>query len=163
MKRIGKLNGKTVVQGDPNLVKQNEILYKQEPEGIILQERKKNNLENITAGGDSDKIEYFKFNAPNATVDDSIFRQIIATAAFENGDVKGILPYSMFGKGYHYNSILGFTFAGFALNNNGEYAEIHSLAEFFLKDMPDGTTINDVYTRLNVSPITKEEYYDLIK
>lgn len=41
MKRIGKLNGKTVVQGDPNLVKSNQILYKEDSNGIVLQERKK--------------------------------------------------------------------------------------------------------------------------
>lgn len=73
MKRIGKLNGKTVVQGDPNLVKQNEILYKQEPEGIILQERKKNNLENITAGGggsSDSEILYYKFVDNNNTIEE---------------------------------------------------------------------------------------------
>lgn len=51
MKRIGKLNNKIVVQGDPNLVKSNQILYKEDSSGIVLQERKNNNLENITAGG----------------------------------------------------------------------------------------------------------------
>lgn len=58
MKRIGKLNNKIVVQGDPNLVKSNQILYKEDSSGIVLQERKQNNLENITAGGSSDSNNF---------------------------------------------------------------------------------------------------------
>lgn len=66
MKRIGKLNNKIVVQGDPNLVKSNQILYKEDSNGIVLQERKNNNLENITAGGGGSEIKhhYYKFTTP---------------------------------------------------------------------------------------------------
>lgn len=66
MKRIGKINNKIVVQGDPNLVKSNQILYKEGSSGIVLQERKNNNLENITAGGGNGsnnmKISYYKIS-----------------------------------------------------------------------------------------------------
>lgn len=65
MKRIGRLNGKVVVQGDPNLVTKGQILYKQQGNDIILQERKNNKLESITAGegGNSEDSEilYYKF------------------------------------------------------------------------------------------------------
>lgn len=63
MKRIGKLNNKIVVQGDPNLVKSNQILYKEGSNGIVLQERKQNNLENITAGGGSTSDGAFTYKS----------------------------------------------------------------------------------------------------
>lgn len=63
MKRIGKLNNKIVVQGDPNLVKSNQILYKEDSSGIVLQERKNNNLENITAGGGSNSDGAFTYKS----------------------------------------------------------------------------------------------------
>lgn len=58
MKRIGRLNGKVVVQGDPNLVTKGQILYKQQGNDIILQERKNNKLENITAEWNSNSQGY---------------------------------------------------------------------------------------------------------
>lgn len=72
-KRIGFLKGKPVVLSTPNLVKDNEILYKQSQEGIVLQERKKNgNLENITVGGSDysdSEILYYKFVNSDKTFD----------------------------------------------------------------------------------------------
>lgn len=41
MRKIGKLNGKTVVQGDPNLITNNQILYKENNDVVTLKERKK--------------------------------------------------------------------------------------------------------------------------
>ena len=39
MKKIGELHGKSIVQGDPNLVNNSQILYQQDNNGIILKTR----------------------------------------------------------------------------------------------------------------------------
>lgn len=171
MKRIGKLNNKIVVQGDPNLVKSNQILYKEDSSGIVLQERKNNNLENITAGGGgSDKIEYFKFKEPIITIDE-MFKFLMSTVAFENGPMKGIIPYGKFGAGFIYNTILGFAFCGYAINTGAEYVKSTSVKQYLIAIqnsdityIPNPDDIPDtIYEDFGLIPITKEEYYDLIK
>lgn len=144
--RVGTLYGKPVVIGDKNLVTDNEIHV--------------SNLSNSKTDEDNDKIEYFKFKEPHSRIEDSVFIQIIATVAFENGDNKGIVPLSIFGGGFVYHSILGFCSVGFAINSNGEYMEIHSVAEFLSLVYPGK---DDVYNEVGIQPITREEYYNLIK
>lgn len=56
MKRVGKLNGKPVVEGDANKIK-NQILYTTSGGGIELKERKGNTLSNLT--GSSGKCVYY--------------------------------------------------------------------------------------------------------
>lgn len=74
MRRIGILNGKIIVQGDPNIVKPNEILLQKQEENIQLLERNsKGQLNTITGGdnkGDEDTIiikgndYYWKIDSP---------------------------------------------------------------------------------------------------
>lgn len=62
MKRVGRLNGKTIIQGDPNIVTPNQILAKIDPinggggSNIELKERTNSGLKNITS---SDNSIYF--------------------------------------------------------------------------------------------------------
>ena len=62
MKRVGRLNGKTIIQGDPNTVTPNQILAKIDPtnggggSNIELKERTNSGLKNITS---SDDLIYF--------------------------------------------------------------------------------------------------------
>lgn len=67
MKRVGRLNGKTIIQGDPNTVTSNQILAKIDPtnggggvgSNIELKERTNSGLKNITS---SDNLIYFTFS-----------------------------------------------------------------------------------------------------
>lgn len=52
MRRIGTLNGRAVVQGDPNIVKPNEILLQNKEGEISLSKRsEQGELSTITGGG----------------------------------------------------------------------------------------------------------------
>lgn len=55
MRRIGMLNGRAVVQGDPNIVKPNEILLQNKEGKISLSKRsEQGELNTITGGGDKE-------------------------------------------------------------------------------------------------------------
>lgn len=55
MRRIGTLNGRAVVQGDPNIVKPNEILLQNKEGKISLSKRsEQGELSTITGGGDKE-------------------------------------------------------------------------------------------------------------
>lgn len=60
-KKIGVLNGKPVIQGDPNLITKNEILYKNDNNTIQLQERQGNELKSLTnSSSEDEENEYYK-------------------------------------------------------------------------------------------------------
>lgn len=74
MRRIGMLNGRAVVQGDPNIVKPNEILLQNKEGKISLSKRsEQGELSTITGGGDKEDEDtiiikggdyYWKINSP---------------------------------------------------------------------------------------------------
>lgn len=74
MRRIGMLNGRAVVQGDPNIVKPNEILLQNKEGKISLSKRsKQGELNTITGGGDKEDEDtviikggdyYWKIDSP---------------------------------------------------------------------------------------------------
>lgn len=74
MRRIGMLNGRAVVQGDPNIVKPNEILLQNKEGKISLSKRsEQGELNTITGGGDKEDEDtviikggdyYWKINSP---------------------------------------------------------------------------------------------------
>lgn len=74
MKRIGMLNGRAVVQGDPNIVKPNEILLQNKEGKISLSKRsEQGELNTITGGGDKEDEDtviikggdyYWKIDSP---------------------------------------------------------------------------------------------------
>ena len=121
-------------------------------------------------GGDSDKIEYFKFKEPIRDIDE-LFKYLMSTVAFENEPVKGIVPYGIFGGGMVYNTILGFAFCDYAVNTGTEYIKAESVKQYLIiMSNPDITGIpnpddipDTIYEDFGIIPITKEEYYDLIK
>lgn len=103
MKRVGKLNNKIVVQGDPNLVKSNQILYKENSNGIVLQERKKNNLENITAGEETNttiKQYFYRY-------DKDKIMELAGVGGNDEGDVYAAL--GIFGIVYNISKVNGGT------------------------------------------------------
>lgn len=55
MRRIGMLNGRAVVQGDPNIVKPNEILLQNKEGKISLSKRSEQGELNTITGGGGDK------------------------------------------------------------------------------------------------------------
>lgn len=55
MRRIGMLNGRAVVQGDPNIVKPNEILLQNKEGKILLSKRSEQGELNTITGGGGDK------------------------------------------------------------------------------------------------------------
>ena len=55
MRRIGMLNGRVVVQGDPNIVKPNEILLQNKEGKISLSKRSEQGELNTITGGGGDK------------------------------------------------------------------------------------------------------------
>lgn len=58
MRRIGTLNGKPIVQGDKNLLKKNNILYKENNGKIELSEiGDSGKIDNITQGGNNSNSE----------------------------------------------------------------------------------------------------------
>lgn len=62
-KKIGVLNGKPVIQGDPNLITKNEILYKNDNNTIQLQERQGNELKSLTnSSSEDEENEYYEYN-----------------------------------------------------------------------------------------------------
>lgn len=74
MRRIGMLNGRAVVQGDPNIVKPNEILLQNKEGKISLSKRsEQGELNTITGGGDKEDEDtviikggdyYWKIDSP---------------------------------------------------------------------------------------------------
>lgn len=74
MRRIGTLNGRAVVQGDPNIVKPNEILLQNKEGKISLSKRsEQGELSTITGGGDKEDEDtiiikgndyYWKIDSP---------------------------------------------------------------------------------------------------
>ena len=74
MRRIGMLNGRAVVQGDPNIVKPNEILLQNKEGKISLSKRsEQGELITITGGGDKEDEDtviikgsdyYWKIDSP---------------------------------------------------------------------------------------------------
>ena len=74
MRRIGMLNGRAVVQGDPNIVKPNEILLQNKEGKISLSKRsEQGELSTITGGGDKEDEDtviikggdyYWKIDSP---------------------------------------------------------------------------------------------------
>lgn len=74
MRRIGMLNGRVVVQGDPNIVKPNEILLQNKEGKISLSKRsEQGELNTITGGGDKEDEDtviikggdyYWKIDSP---------------------------------------------------------------------------------------------------
>lgn len=74
MRRIGMLNGRAVVQGDPNIVKPNEILLQNKEGKISLSKRsEQGELNTITSGGDKEDEDtviikggdyYWKIDSP---------------------------------------------------------------------------------------------------
>lgn len=74
MRRIGMLNGRAVVQGDPNIVKSNEILLQNKEGKISLSKRsEQGELSTITGGGDKEDEDtviikggdyYWKIDSP---------------------------------------------------------------------------------------------------
>lgn len=74
MRRIGMLNGRAVVQGDPNIVKSNEILLQNKEGKISLSKRsEQGELNTITGGGDKEDEDtviikggdyYWKIDSP---------------------------------------------------------------------------------------------------
>lgn len=74
MRRIGILNGRAVVQGDPNIVKPNEILLQNKEGKISLSKRsEQGELNTITGGGDKEDEDtviikggdyYWKIDSP---------------------------------------------------------------------------------------------------
>ena len=74
MRRIGILNGRAVVQGDPNIVKPNEILLQNKEGKISLSKRsEQGELSTITGGGDKEDEDtviikgsdyYWKIDSP---------------------------------------------------------------------------------------------------
>lgn len=74
MRRIGMLNGRAVVQGDPNIVKPNEILLQNKEGKISLSKRsEQGELNIITGGGDKEDEDtviikggdyYWKIDSP---------------------------------------------------------------------------------------------------
>lgn len=155
--RIGIYNKKVVVAGDKNLAGPNEL---------HIDELSSSNSE----GGGSDKIEYFKFKEPIRTLDE-LLKNLMSTVAFENGNIKGIVPHGSFGAGFVYNTILGFAFCGYAVNTGAVYGKITSVKQYLASILnPDTTEIpnpddipDTIYEDFGLIPITKEEYYDLIK
>lgn len=79
MKRVGRLNGKTIIQGDQNTVTPNQILAKIDPtnggggSNIELKERTNTGLKNITS---SDNSIYFTM-----TSESNVSIQYICTSA----------------------------------------------------------------------------------
>ena len=125
---------------------------------------------NNSEGCGSDKIEYFKFKEPNTNINEE-FKMVMSTVAFENGPMKGIVPYGAFTQGFVYNTILGFAFCGYAINANAKYIKITSVKQYLfvmlnpdISDIPNPDDIPDtIYERVGIIPIAEEEYYDLIK
>ena len=156
-KRIGTLYNKPIIEGDINLKTPNEI-HKDELSS------------NNSQGGGSDKIEYFKFKEPIETIDER-FKFMMSTVAFENEPVKGIIPYGVFGGGMIYNTILGFAFCDYVVNTGTEYIKAESVKQYLIiMSNPDITGIPNpddipdaIYEDFGIIPISKEEYYDLIK
>lgn len=74
MRRIGMLNGRVVVQGDPNIVKPNEILLQNKEGKISLSKRSEQGELNTITGGDDKEDEdtviikggdyYWKIDSP---------------------------------------------------------------------------------------------------
>ena len=74
MRRIGTINGRAVVQGDPNIVKPNEILLQNKEGKISLSKRsEQGELNTITGGGDKEDEDtviikggdyYWKIDSP---------------------------------------------------------------------------------------------------
>ena len=74
MRRIGTINGRAVVQGDPNIVKPNEILLQNKEGKISLSKRsEQGELSTITGGGDKEDEDtviikggdyYWKIDSP---------------------------------------------------------------------------------------------------
>lgn len=74
MRRIGMLNGRAVVQGDPNIVKPNQILLQNKEGKISLSKRsEQGELSTITGGGDKEDEDtviikggdyYWKIDSP---------------------------------------------------------------------------------------------------
>lgn len=74
MRRIGMLNGRAVVQGDPNIVKPNQILLQNKEGKISLSKRsEQGELNTITGGGDKEDEDtviikggdyYWKIDSP---------------------------------------------------------------------------------------------------
>lgn len=183
MKRIGKLNNKIVVQGDPNLVKSNQILYKEDSNGIVLQERKQNNLENITAGegngSNNMKISYYKISEDF----DFILKPMLACGISINNiklkedegiSIIGYLTPLSFDAG-HYWRCIGVEIIEYVpiqqfgsfdaieteINKNTDiYGMLEQLIPIFDSIFGENSLTMDVIKQ-NIISITKEEFYNL--
>lgn len=99
MRRIGMLNGRAVVQGDPNIVKPNEILLQNKEGKISLSKRsEQGELNTITGGGDKEDEDtviikggdyYWKIDDP--TVADSEKYQELLLLFSESGSVFSLI------------------------------------------------------------------------
>lgn len=85
MKKIGTLKGKSIIEGNPNEIKNNQIYYKESEGNINLSERKNGILETISnnssSGGVSSKYanSYYKFvdNTPDEMLEIAMYASTI--------------------------------------------------------------------------------------
>lgn len=96
MRRIGMLNGRAVVQGDPNIVKPNEILLQNKEGKISLSKRsEQGELSTITGGGDKEDEDtviikggdyYWKIDSPVGQDSEKYikYKNLISTLSMAN-------------------------------------------------------------------------------
>lgn len=96
MRRIGMLNGRAVVQGDPNIVKPNEILLQNKEGKISLSKRsEQGELNTITGGGDKEDEDtviikggdyYWKIDSPVGQDSEKYrkYKNLISTLSMAN-------------------------------------------------------------------------------
>ena len=153
-RKVGELYNVPIVEGDPNLLKSNEILHKG---GGQLSKRnntgKIEDLGNSDSGeggsGDCDLKMTYVADPDNQLPGLITFNAALVKAVFDDGAITNIVPY---GYGVFYQSRISKILA---------YA-----IPFGLKIRADGTTIQEANTLsdddiANLPQITEEEFYNL--
>lgn len=184
MKRIGSIRGVPVVEGNPNEITKNQILYKESNKEVQLSKRDSKGQLNTITGSNSDNgdgLVYYKINNPLA-LELLVNLPIVSAIITQDSQDKGVLVESIFlnDSGYEPHTVNSYIMLmGSNLNVLGvsflkkETYIVNTLKEEPYQILPKGGVKEKLKELLNLSvedmmgldlaiqEISKEEYYAL--